>query len=393
MAQSPFFWGSGGEQLSYDQTKKRRQVADALAAKGGTPQTFGAGLNRVGEALLAKSYGDKADAAETAGAESRKSVIDALMANPDPGMSDIMGAYGNEWVANDAGSSAIVQALLGQEMQQNDPLRQMQIEKGQLELEGLRNPPAPAPDYGFTQLDDGTFVRTDKTSGGYEELGQYAAPSDPGVNVTVNNGGTDKFYDKLDTDLGAQQVALIEAGNTAASNNMRLGQLEQHLNAAPQGAQGVFTQFAGSMGIPMDGLSDLQAAQAIINQMVPAQRPPGSGTMSDADLALFKQSLPAVINQPGGNEQIIGTLRAINEYTMQQAEIARKIANREISPAEGRDAQAAIPNPLSGVETAAAPSGEIDYNAPTPPEGWGDPANDVGPELWQYMTPEDRALW
>jgi hypothetical protein len=175
------------------------------------------------------------------------------------------------------------------------------------------------------------------------------------INVnTADGGASGDFYKSLDSDAGKQQATLIDAGRNAASNNMRLGQLDALLANAPQGAAGVFTQAAGSVGIPMQGLDDLQAAQALINQMVPGQRPPGSGTMSDADLALFKQSLPAIINQPGGNKKIIATARAINEYTIAQAAIAEQVANREITPAEGRARQAAIPNPLASFGGAPA---------------------------------------
>lgn len=174
------------------------------------------------------------------------------------------------------------------------------------------------------------------------------APSTPDTLVTTNIGGTDKFYDKIDEKMAEQTAAMIDTGLNAQSNNIRLGQIEELLKTAPQGAQGVLTQAAGAIGIPLEGASEVQAAQALINQMVPGQRPPGSGTMSDADLALFKASLPAIINQPGGNALIIQTAKSINDYYVSLATIAQQVANREISPAEGRKAQAAVPNPLAG---------------------------------------------
>ena len=169
-----------------------------------------------------------------------------------------------------------------------------------------------------------------------------------GASVVVNNGATSKFFDTLDAKLGEQTAAQIDAGMTAQGNNGRLTQLEQLLAQSPSGLQGAATQIAGSLGIQIDpNLPQLQAAEAIINQMVPAQRVPGSGTMSDRDLDLFKRSLPSIINQPGGNKLIIDTARAINQYTIEQARIAQMIANREIDPAEGRRQQQSIPNPLA----------------------------------------------
>jgi hypothetical protein len=196
----------------------------------------------------------------------------------------------------------------------------------------------------------------------YDGMGNVIAQgSEASPETVINNtvGATDEFYGALDKTLAAQTGELINAGMNAQSNNVRLGELERILQTAPQGAQGVLVQAAGTLGLPVQGLDDVQAAQALINQMVPGQRPPGSGTMSDADLALFKQSLPAIINQPGGNQKILQTMKAINEYTIAQSQIAQAVANREITPAEGRRLQAQVPNPLAG-GGMTAPGGDVD---------------------------------
>lgn len=217
-----------------------------------------------------------------------------------------------------------------------------------------RSQPAPAPDP-FT-LGEGQ-VR-------YDGMGNVIAQGPASTPETVINnsmGGSDKFYDTIDAEMAKQTSAAIESGYNAQSNNLRLQQLEGVLATAPQGVQGAMVQIAGQYGIPVQGLDDVQAAQALINQMVPAQRPPGSGPMSDRDIELFKASLPQIINQPGGNQQILRTMKAINEYTIVQAEIAQRVANREISPAEGRALQARVPNPLAGLKSNSGTSG----NGPT----------------------------
>lgn len=189
---------------------------------------------------------------------------------------------------------------------------------------------------------------------GYGNPIAKGAESSPETVINNTVGATDEFYGALDKTLAAQTGELINAGMNAQSNNIRLGELEKVLQTAPQGAQGVMVQAAGALGLPVQGLDDVQAAQALINQMVPGQRPPGSGTMSDADLALFKQSLPSIINQPGGNQKILQTMKAINEYTIAQSQIAQAVANREITPAEGRRLQAQVPNPLAGGASGGA---------------------------------------
>ena len=402
MALQPFSWGANGQKASPSSVKKYADIAAALAAKGGAPSNLGEGLNRVGEALLANSYSSKAAAGEEEGAASRKAVMDALMGNPDPTMADISGAMGNEWVSSDPGSSAVLQALMGAEIQQNDPLRQQQLAAGQLALEAA---PLDA-EYKRAQIDalsakpaipptdDMQEYEAAKAQGFAGTLQDWIAIKPGAGAVTVNNnmGGSSDFYKKVDTDLGEQTAALIDEGRNAASNNMRLGKLEELLATAPQGLAGTFVQMAGQIGIPMEGLSEVQAAQAIINQMVPGQRPPGSGTMSDADLLLFKQSLPAIANQPGGNQLILQTARAINEYTMAQATIAQKVANREITPGEGAALQAQIPNPLADFSGASEPAAGASPATEAPPavgtveDGYrfkgGNPAD---PNSWEQV--------
>jgi hypothetical protein len=171
-----------------------------------------------------------------------------------------------------------------------------------------------------------------------------------------NIGGSNKFSDTVAGEMATQQTGLVAEGRNARSNNMLLGQLSDHLKRAPQGGVGAMVQFAGNIGIPLgDGVGDAQAAEAIINKMVPAQRPPGSGPMSDRDLEMYKQSLPRLINQPGGNEIIIRTGMAINEYAIEQARIAEQVVLGKISLEEGLAQQAAVPNPLAGFSGAAAP--------------------------------------
>jgi len=399
MALQPFSWGANGQKASPSNVKKYAEIAAALAAKGGAPSNVGEGLNRVGEALLANSYSSKASAGEEEGAAARKAVLDALMANPDPSMTDIAGAMGNEWVASDPGSQAVVQALMGQEQQQQQrgydledrnagwahdatvrdderaydaPVRDLQLQQGQSQLDmapldadykraqidALTQKPAIPP------TDDMKEYEAAKGQGFKGTLQDWLAikPGSGGVTVNNNMGGSSDFYKKVDTDLGEQTAAVIDAGRNAASNNMRLGKLQELLASAPQGAAGTMVQIAGQFGIPMDGLDEVQAAQAIINQMVPGQRPPGSGTMSDADLALFKQSLPSIANQPGGNQLILETAKAVNEYTIAQAQIAQKVANRELTPAEGATLQAQIPNPLAGFQGGNGSPGQSQAN-------------------------------
>lgn len=125
-----------------------------------------------------------------------------------------------------------------------------------------------------------------------------------------------------------------KAGAQAGRKIAEIDRMGQLLSTSPQGLEGAVKFALGSFGIRSEGLDALQATQALISAMVPAQRPPGSGPMSDADLELFKQSLPRLINTPEGNRIILETLRGIAEYDRQGAEIVMRHRTGEISQAE-----------------------------------------------------------
>lgn len=210
---------------------------------------------------------------------------------------------------------------------------------------------------------------------------QFLRDNKDGTSVVVNNGGADDEFYKAGSKARGEQFAGIEtAGYQAGAKLGQINRLEQLLESAPQGMEGAWKQFAGQFGVDSEGLDDIQAAQALLNKMVPEQRTPGSGPMSDADLALFKESMPRIVNQPGGNALIIQTLKGIALYEQEMGEIAGRVLNKEITPAQGRAEMAKVANPLDAFRTASQ------RGADDVPEG-------VPADVWAVMTPEERALW
>lgn len=190
--------------------------------------------------------------------------------------------------------------------------------------------------------------------------------------VTVNVGGGEKFDEKL-AELDAKAIGDVDtAGRQAIRNLGRINQLDELLKASPSGIDAAIRQRAGEWGIKTEGLDTLQAAQAAINSLVPEQRPAGSGPMSDADLELFKQSLPRTINQPGGNELIINTMRGIAQYDAKGAEIIQQLRARQISREDAFRLLNERKNPLD--EFKAAQAGQA---APTGSDGWRDVGNGI----------------
>jgi hypothetical protein len=160
-------------------------------------------------------------------------------------------------------------------------------------------------------------------------------------------GKAETAFDVEASKAQAKVFSTISEGGQSARRNLReVNSLQSLLNQFSSGGKAAFKEFAGNFGIDTKNLSEIQAATAIINRLVPQQRPPGSGTMSDADLELFKKSLPRIINQPGANEIVLNTLKNIATYQIQESEIADMVLNKEITPAEGRKRMRELVNPI-----------------------------------------------
>lgn len=178
-------------------------------------------------------------------------------------------------------------------------------------------------------------------------------------NTTINTGEGNKFYNTLDEKNATIFSNLSDAGIQGHSKLGQIDQLDKLLQSTGSGWSTALKAKAGDYGINTEKLNDIQAASALLSKMIPAQREPGSGPVSDADLAGFRNSLPRLINQPGGNATIINTMRGLTQYQIDQGAIADKVANREITPAEGRQQIANLPNPLANFQ-APEPGKEAD---------------------------------
>lgn len=187
------------------------------------------------------------------------------------------------------------------------------------------------------------------------KTGEFKATGDKGPLVQNVMGDQETEFAKTAGKSSAEMFSnMTEQGFSAGRNLTELENLDSVLSGTQTGAGASIKSFLGQYGVDTAGLSEIQAAEAAINRLVPAQRPPGSGTMSDADLALFKRSLPALINQPGGNKLIIETIRAINQYDVAASIIAGDALDGTITPKEARQALRDLPNPLADFKAPKA---------------------------------------
>lgn len=299
-----------------------------------------------------------------------------------PSVEVLMQAMSNPWL--DDGQKQVIGVMLEQKLREQDPMRALQMQKAQIELQQMQNP---SPEYDMITGRDGSIFRADKRTGNIEQVygGKPDQPS--GVQEYEYYANQERAagrepapfgeWKATQSRAGASQVNIDQKTEGAFDKKLAEGQAEIFNTMAQEGLNanadiaiigqldGLLGQNGGTLsglssmmakyGIGGEGMSDIQAAQALINKLVPSQRQPGSGTMSDRDVELFTRSLPSLWNTPGGNKIILDTMRGLAEYKRKQGEIAMGVQMGELTRQEAVQALKALPNPLAGFGTNDRP--------------------------------------
>jgi hypothetical protein len=181
--------------------------------------------------------------------------------------------------------------------------------------------------------------------------------------TSVNVGGDGTFQEYGQKELGRNYAEMAAAGRDASANLGRIELLSDLLDESDTGLSAGFLSRANQyFGVDFRS-GPAAAAEAIISQLVPAQRPAGSGVISDADLALYKASLPAIQNQPNGNKLILGSMVAITKHNQSVGRIAsRALTDPNFSIQQAEEAIAALPDPFESVRGLLGSGADI----PTP---------------------------
>jgi hypothetical protein len=314
-------------------------VADALASSGtpAAPQAPSSSQQQIAELL-------------SPAPQQRQSILPLLLnASSDP------------WARQQYGDT--IDMLMSNELQMqaqsNDPLRRMQIEREQLELNALRSPAPPKPiEVGGVLVDPVTFQplydsrqpgaaprpmspadrsmwgipETDTTPYYIDESGQ---PKAIGGGMVINNNlgeSGDAALDKsLSTDEGKLWSTYKAAGSVAASNSQDFEVLGELMQLAPQGP------ITGRLAEVFPGFSAAgDAATSIIKRVAPTLRAPGSGATSDIEYEGMLRSLPALRNSPDANQMVLSIMQAKAQVDMERSRIITAYQAKEINPETGQ---------------------------------------------------------
>ena len=158
----------------------------------------------------------------------------------------------------------------------------------------------------------------------------------PPATTTISLGekGENKAVEAFHTAVGKDWAETLSQGMGAADDLNTITELRKQIGRIDTGAGAVAKSYLGKFGIRTEGLDDIQAMQATLNRLIPAQRLPGSGATSDFDARGFRDSLPALINTRGGNLLIADTMEGLARNKMERAEVVTKWATGEMKMAD-----------------------------------------------------------
>lgn len=388
-APSGFVWGAGGKPMSAEQARKYRDIEAALMAKGGSPSNLGEGLNRIGEALLATSYGSKAGAAEETG---RARIAEALIAaQGGGGPDDYMAIIGDEWATPE--QRAIAQAQLQRSWSQTDQQAEYGREDAQIaqqrEWELADQEAASAQRYSERKSDfkhdysmfdrqaaQPTVINDQlvmPTSG--EVVGDYRTPPKPadqpaavdeynwwaeqeraagrtpmpyldfvqaqkgsGLSITTPDGtvisqGGGKYGQTVGGGFGEAFMQIQNSALSAVQGMGTLDAMEQTL-ADPGFYSGfggeqvlALKQAAAAIGIDPEGVTSMETFNALSKKAALDSMGGSLGAgFSNADRGFVEQQVASLATTPEGNRQLIQLQRKLAERKIEIAQLANQYA-------------------------------------------------------------------
>jgi len=172
------------------------------------------------------------------------------------------------------------------------------------------------------------------------------------VNIGAENAGAKATATKSAEALVSRFDAIGKVGEAARSDIPLIGEIRALGGSIGTGGVAALQAKLGEYGIKTEGSGKIEAYNALLDRLTPAQRIEGAGATSDFDARMFKGSLPRLINTPEGNALVADTLEAVAKDRVTRGEIANLVLLGEqqggISAQEGFKRLKALPSIQTG---------------------------------------------
>ncbi|WP_284209430.1 hypothetical protein [Methylorubrum aminovorans] len=203
------------------------------------------------------------------------------------------------------------------------------------------------------------------------------------VNIGAENAGAKATATESAKAVVERFKTIGTVGESARSDIPLIGEIRELGGAIGTGGIAALQAKLGEYGIKTEGSGKIEAYNALLDRLTPAQRIEGAGATSDFDARMFKGSLPRLINTPEGNALVADTLEAVAKDRVERGEIANLVLLGEqqggISAQEGFKRLKALPSIQTGFvsrmkelraggklgsSASGEPSGEVGRAAP-----------------------------
>lgn len=170
--------------------------------------------------------------------------------------------------------------------------------------------------------------------------------------VNIDQRAEGKFEEGLGTASAKRFNEYIEQGDKAKATLSDIGTLRQTSRALGSlgksaEARAALGPYLESVGVKVDGLSDIQLFNSTVDRLAPQLRQPGAGATSDKDLAGFTNSIGRLSNSPEARERILDVFEAGARNQQEAARIATDVATKKITRQEGEEKLRNLPDPLT----------------------------------------------
>jgi hypothetical protein len=165
------------------------------------------------------------------------------------------------------------------------------------------------------------------------------------TSINIDTKGAGKFAEKANELQAKRYGEMVEGSDGARTMQGDLDMLEGMSKGISTGRGAetrlAMAQFAKAWGFDdiASGLTggklpEMEAFTSLIDKLTPQMRQGMPGAASDRDVSIFRNALPSMLKTPEGNQIVMQTLRAMNDYKMRAGDLAGQALRGEISQAD-----------------------------------------------------------